>query len=302
MQAFLHLFQAYDFVRNAYLAGTTVAIVSSIMGYFVVLRAQAFASEAFSDIGLAGAAGAAIFGVGSLIGMFFLTILAALGMGALGERLRGRDVEIGMVLSFALGLGVLFLTIYSHSGSNASAGVNVLFGSILSVKYGDVLITFYSGLITLLLIGTLFRPLLFASVDPEVAQTRGVPVRLLSMLFLVLLAITTAEAILVVGALLVLALLVAPAATALRLTRRPLTSLALSVALGLLITWGGLTLAFVGPLHHLPFGFFITALAALCYFASLPLKYLRASRHYRAQPHTSCHPCNEYSSLPGRGH
>ncbi|MEO7020994.1 MAG: metal ABC transporter permease, partial [Ktedonobacteraceae bacterium] len=184
MQDFLHLFQ-YDFVQNAYLAGTIVAIIAAVMGYFVVLRSQSFASEALSDIGLAGAAGAAILGVGSLFGMFVLTILAALGMGALGERLRGRDVEIGMVLSFALGLGVLFLTIYSQSGSNAAAGVNVLFGSILSVTRGDVWITLSSGIITLLLLSVLFRPLLFASIDPEVAQTRGVPVRLLSMLFLV---------------------------------------------------------------------------------------------------------------------
>ena len=301
MQEFLHLFH-YDFVQNAYLAGTIVAIVAAVMGYFVVLRAQAFAGEALSDIGLAGAAGAAVLGVGSLIGMFCLTILAALGMGALGDRLRGRDVEIGMVLSFALGLGVLFLTIYSQSGTNAATGVNVLFGSILSVTRGDVLTTLYSGVATLLLIALLFRPLLFASIDPEVAQTRGVPVRLLSMLFLVLLAIATAEAVLVVGALLVLALLVAPAATALRLTRRPLTSLILSVALGLLTIWGGLTLAFVGPGRHLPVGFFIAALAALFYAISLPLKHLRSPRRYITPPHPCKHPCNEYSSMAGRGH
>lgn len=300
MQEILHLFH-YDFVQNAYLAGTIVAIVAAVMGYFVVLRAQAFASEAFSDIGLAGAAGAAVFGIGSLLGMFILTILAALGMGALGERLRGRDVEIGMILSFALGLGVLFLTIYSQSGSNAAAGVNVLFGSILSVTHSDVLVTLVSGLVTLIVIALLFRPLLFSSIDPEVAQTRGVPVLLLSMLFLILLAVVTAEAVLVVGALLVLALLVAPAATALRLTRRPLTSLALSIALGLIIIWGGLTLAFVGPGRQLPVGFFIAALAALFYFLSLPLKRLRAPRRQVAQSHP-CHPCNEYSSMAGRGH
>lgn len=274
MQDFLYLFQ-YDFVQNAYLAGTLVAISAALMGYFVVLRAQAFAGEAMSDIGLAGAAGAAILGIGSLLGMFVLTILAALGIGALGERLRGRDVEIGMVLSFALGLGVLFLTIYSQSGVNATVGVNILFGSILSVTRSDVWITLCSGVLTLLLLGILFRPLLFASIDPELAQTRGVPVRPLSMLFLVLLAITTAEAVLVVGALLVLALLIAPAATALHLTHRPLTALTLAVALGLFITWSGLTFAFVGPGRDLPVGFFIATLAALCYVASLVLKRLR---------------------------
>lgn len=275
----------YDFVQNAYLVGTIVAILTAVMGYFVVLRAQAFAGEALADIGFAGATGAALLGIGSLIGMFFLTILAALGMGALGERLRGRDVEIGMILSFALGLGVLFLTIYSQFGTNATEGVNVLFGSILSMTRGDVWITLGTSSTILLLIALLFRPLLFASIDPEVAVTRGVPVRLLSVIFLVLLGITTAEAVLAVGALLVLALLIAPAATALRLAHRPFASIAASVALALLFTWGGLTLAFVGVGRQLPVGFFITALAALSYFTATLLVRVRSPRHL---PHSSC--------------
>lgn len=297
MQDFLHLFH-YGFVQNAYLAGTIAAIVAAVVGYFMVLRAQAFAGEALADVGLAGAAGATVLGIGSLPGMLCLTILAALGMGALGERLRGRDIEIGMILSFALGLGVLFLTIYSQSGSHATTGVNILFGSILSVTSTEILIMLCSGSISLLLIALLFRPLLFASVDPELARARGVPVLLLSMLFLILLAIVTAATVLVVGALLALALLVAPAATAQRLARRPLTALILSVALGLLVTWGGLTLAFVGPGRHLPVGFFIAALAALFYFASLLLKRLRTPRRHT----TPMHPCNEYRSMAGRGH
>ncbi len=268
----------YDFVQNAYLVGTIVAILTAIMGYFVVLRAQAFAGEALADIGFTGATGAAMLGIGALPGMFFLTILAALGMGALGERIRGRDVEIGMILSFALGLGVLFLTIYSQFGTNATVGVSVLFGSILSVTRSDVWITLGTGAVILLLLALLFRPLLFASVDPEVARARGVPVRLLSMLFLILLSFTTAEAVLAVGALLVLALLIAPAATALRLSHRPLTSIALAVTLGLLFTWGGLTLAFVGFGRQLPVGFFITALAALSYFTATLLARLRWPR------------------------
>ena len=286
MPDLLHLFH-YDFVQNAYLVGTIVAILTAVMGYFVVLRAQAFAGEALADIGFAGATGAALLGIGSLLGMFFLTILAALGMGALGERLRGRDVEIGMILSFALGLGVLFLTIYSQFGTNASVGVNVLFGSILSVTRGDVWITLGTSIAILLLIALLFRPLLFASIDPEVAVTRGVPVRLLSVVFLVLLGISTAETVLAVGALLVLALLIAPAATALRLTHRPLTSIMLSVALGLLFTCGGLTLAFVGIGRQLPVGFFITALAALSYFTATLLARLHSARRL-PPPSSSC--------------
>jgi zinc/manganese transport system permease protein len=285
-----------DFVQNAFIAGTIVAVVTAVMGYFVVLRAQAFAGEALADIGFAGATGAAIFGISSLLGMFFLTLLAAVGMGALGERIRGRDVEIGMVLSFALGLGVLFLSIYAQFGTNAAEGVSVLFGSILSVTRGDVLITLVCGILTLLIIAFLFRPLLFASVDPEVAQTRGVPVRALSIVFLILLGITTAETVLVVGVLLVLALLIAPAATAMRLTRRPLASVTLAVALGLIFTWGGLILAFVGTGRHLPVSFYITTLAATSYFISIPIGRLRSPRCYKDLPH----PSREHISSSGR--
>ena len=114
-----------EFVQNAFLAGTIIAVVSGIVGYFIILRGQAFATETLSHVGFAGAAGAALIGVNSLAGMFFLTLLTATGMGALGKRLKGRDVEVGMVLSFMLGLGVLFLSLYTK---NASHAVNLLFG------------------------------------------------------------------------------------------------------------------------------------------------------------------------------
>lgn len=277
----IQLFFQYDFVQNAFLAGTIVAIVTAVVGYFVVLRSQAFAGHALSHIGFAGATGAAILGISSLIGTFAFTLLAALGMGALGERVRGRDVEIGMVLSFALGLGVLFLSFYTRY---ATATVNILFGSILSVARSDVLIMLCLGIATLLLMAFLFRPLLFASVDPEVAQARGVPVRLLSILFMFLLAITISEAVQVVGVLLVFALLVAPAATAGRLAHRPSVTIALSVALGLIFIWGGLILAFVA---HLPVSFYIAALAALSYFASVLISRVLSPRRYQEPPHPS---------------
>ena len=276
----LELFH-YDFGQNAFLAGTIVAIVAAIIGYFVVLRAQAFAGHALSHIGFAGATGAALLGVSSLLGMFALTMLAALGMGALGKRVRGRDVEIGMVLSFALGLGVLFLSLYTQY---ASETVGVLFGSILSVSRSDVLVTLYCGLGTLVVMAFLFRPLLFASIDPEVAQARGVPVGLLSVVFMLLLAITVAEAIQVVGVLLVFALLIAPAATAERWTRRPLTTVALAVGLSVAFTWGGLELAFNSSW---PVSFYISALAALSYLISVGVARLRTPRTYRDLPHPS---------------
>lgn len=278
------LFQ-HEFVQNAFLAAPIVAIVTAIMGYFVVLRAQAFAGEALADIGFAGATGAAVLGINSLVGILIIVLLAALGMGALGKRIQGRDIEIGMVLSFALGLGVLFLSIYTQNGANATVGVGVLFGSILSVTRTDVLVSLITAFVTLVIIALLFRPLLFASIDPVVAQARGVPVRLISMLFLLLLALATAEAVLVIGVLLVFSLLIAPAATAERLTHRPLTAIILSVVLALSFSWGGLILAFVGTGRHLPVSFYISALAALSYFLSLLVSRLRSPHEYRALPH-----------------
>jgi zinc/manganese transport system permease protein len=263
----LTLFQQ-EFIQNAFLAGTIVALVTAVVGYFVVLRAQAFASESIAEIGFAGSTGGPLFGLTSLIGMFILTILSALGMGALGERVRGRDVETGMVLAFALGLGVLFTSLYA-SGKNAVATVSALFGSILSVNRGDVLTTLISGIVVLFLLAVLFRPLLFASIDPEVAQTRGVPIRLLSIMFLVLLAVTIAMAIQVVGVLLVFALLIAPAASAGRLTHRPLTTIVLSIVLGLGITWIGLILTIVGTGRYLPASFYIATLATFTYFIAV---------------------------------
>ncbi|MBE3557953.1 MAG: metal ABC transporter permease [Ktedonobacteraceae bacterium] len=289
----------YELVQNAFLAGTVVAIVAAVMGYFVVLRAQAFAGETLTDIGFAGASGAALFGIGPLFGMFVLTLLSAVGMSALGERIRGRDVEIGMVLSFALGLGVLFLSLTIQGASSTNVGIGILFGSILSVSRTDVLITLGTGIVALVAIALLFRPLLFSSVDPEVAQARGIPVRLLSLIFLLLLALTISEAVLVVGALLVSALLIVPAATAERLARSPLAAIGLSVVLGVAFTWIGLILAFVGTGgRHLPVSFYISALAALSYFLALIVTRLRAPRRFKPQPHPSreCRPVASHRS------
>ncbi len=288
----LQLF-SFDFVQNAFLGGTIVAIVAALVGYFVVLRAQAFAGEALTDIGFAGATAAALLGISSLLGMLGLTLLSALGMGALGDRLRGRDVEIGMVLSFALGLGVLFLSIYSQeSASHANAGINVLFGSVLSITRTDVYLALGCSILVLGVLAFLFRPLLFASIDPTVAEARGVPVRLLSTLFLLLVAATVAESVLIVGVLLVTALLIAPAAAAVNVTHRPRTSLILAVLLSLGITWGGLLLAFVGTFRHLPVGFYIATLSTLCYLASVIIGRKLSPHRVRVEP-APCQGCQD---------
>jgi zinc/manganese transport system permease protein len=271
----------HELVQNAFLAGTIVAVVCGLVGYFVILRGQAFAGESLSHVGFTGATGAALLGVGSLVGMVFLTLLSGLGMGVLGRRLRGRDVEIGMVLTFMLGLGVLFLNLYSGSATRA---VSVLFGSILSVTRQDTWITLGSGLAIVAILAAIFRPLLFASIDPEVAEARGIPVQGLSILFTLLLAVTVSITVQVVGVLLVFALLVVPAATAEHLTHRPWSMLGLAVGLSLGATWGGLILAFVG---HAPASFFIVSLASLLYFSARVYRHFRSPRRYRELPHPS---------------
>jgi len=249
----------YDFMQNAYAAGTIVAIVSAVVGFFVVLRGLTFAAEAFSHIGFAGATGAILFGVDPLFGLLAFTILSGVIMGFLGERLRGRDVAIGIVLAFGLGLGALFLSLYTRYATQA---YSILFGTILGVSLGDVLISLVLGAVVLGLMAILYRPLMFASIDPEVAAARGVPVEALSMAFLFVLAIAVAEAVQVVGVLLVFTLLVAPAATASYLTTRPSSAILLGVLLALTETWIGITLAFYSKF---PVSFYISALGFALY-------------------------------------
>ena len=251
----------YPFMRNAFMAGTVVAIVAGLVGYFVVLRALAFAGHALSHVGFAGATGAVAAGVTPVAGLLVFTLGGGAVMGALGSRLRGRDVVIGIVLAFMLGLGVLFLSLYNGYATEAYA---ILFGDIVGISTGSVLVTLAAGVITVAALAAMYRPLLFASLDDEVAAARGVPVRALSIAFMLLLALAVSEAVQVVGVLLVFALLVTPAAIAERLTVRPPLVMAVSAGLALLFTWLGLTLAFYSPP---PVSFFITAIAFATYIA-----------------------------------
>ena len=249
----------YDFMRHAFLAGTIIAVLAGAVGYFVVLRGLAFASHTLANIGFAGAAGAVFIGVNPVFGLLAFTLAGALGIGALGKRLSERDVAVGIILATALGLGLLFISLYQGYSTDAYA---VLFGEILGISEQEVFIALIVGAITLLALGILYRPLLFASLDEEVATAKGLPIQLLSMLFLLVLALAVAEAVQIVGVLLIFALLVTPAAIAERLVVRPARALLLSVVLALLFTWGGLTIA-----YYLSYslGFFITTLAFATY-------------------------------------
>ncbi len=249
----------YDFMRNAYVAGTIVAIVSGIVGFFVVLRGLSFAAHALSHIGFAGATAAVVLGVEPLFGLLAFTVAAGLTMGRLGERLRGRDVAIGIVLAFSLGLGALFLSLYTRYATQA---YNILFGTILGVSQADVVISLALGLVVVGTLAVLFRPLLFASIEPEVAAARGVPVQALSTVFFVVVAVAVAEAVQVVGVLLIFTLLVAPAATAGYLARRPSWAIAIGTALAIVETWLGISMAYY---TQYPVSFYIATLGFLFY-------------------------------------
>lgn len=271
---------SHDFMRYAFLTGTILAIVSGLVGYFVVLRHLVFAVEALSHVTFTGALGAVIVGSHPSLGLFGVTILVALGMGAIDMRQATRDVATGTVLAWVLGLGVLFLSIYTTQGNktNSSLGVNVLFGSILGLQEQQVQLTAIVGAAAIVILLAIARPLLFASLDPEVAAARGVPVRALNMIFLALVAVSVAEAVPAVGALLNSALVVTPAAIAQRLVTRPFVALLLSAALALVFTWLGLTIGFYAPY---PISSLISTLAFVTYVSVVFWQRRRVFRHSR---------------------
>jgi zinc/manganese transport system permease protein len=240
---------AQEFMRNALLAGTFVGLACGLVGWFVVLRAQVFAGDALSHVAFAGALGAALLGVDIRAGLFAATILGGIAMGALGDRTRADDVAIGSFFAWTLGLGVLFLSIFTRQSSagNGTAGVRVLFGSIFGLDASAVRIAVVLGAAAAVGLLAIARPLLYASLDPSVAAAQGVPVRLLGFGFLALVGLVAGEASQAVGALLLLGLLAAPAGAAHRLTARPWLGLVLSSAFAIGSVWFGLVLAYVVP-------------------------------------------------------
>jgi zinc/manganese transport system permease protein len=253
---------AQHFVHTALAAGAVVAVVSGAIGIFVVTRGASFAVHAISELGFTGAAGALVVGLDPVIGMIGGSLAVGLVLGLLSLRGRERDSAIGAVLAFGLGIGVLFLSLYHGYATQAT---NLLFGSIVGVSDRQLLELSVVALIVTTGIAILYRPLLFSSVDPEVAAARGVPLRALSVAIFLLLALTTAEAIQVVGVLLVLTLVITPAAAAQRLTARPAVALMLSVLIALVATEGGILLSLAQPW---PTSFFISAISFSVYVAA----------------------------------
>jgi zinc/manganese transport system permease protein len=245
----------YEFMRNAFETGTIIAIIAGVTGYFVVLRRSAFVAHAFSEIGFAGASAAILFGIAPIAGLLLGSTLGGLAIAALGRRATNRDTQIGIVLAFALGLGLLFISLYK---AFATAAISILFGEILGISSSEVLLTFVAGVGILVAMGFLYRPLLFSSLDEEVAEAKGLPMLFLGTAFMIVVAVAVSFAVQVTGVLLIFSLMVTPAATAQYLSRRPWRAIAISVGIALMATWVGLFVAFYTPY---PVSFFITGIA-----------------------------------------
>jgi zinc/manganese transport system permease protein len=251
------------FMQHALLGGSLVAIAAGLLGYFVITRQNAFAAHALAHIGFPGATGAILIGVPVTLGLAVFCVGGGLLIGLFGQRVADREMATGTILALATALGVLFASLAS---ANASTTTSVLFGNLLAISENQLMIY---GAFTLAVVGTLAvlaRPLVFASVDPAVAEARGVPVRALGLAFIVLLALTITMAVQVVGTLLLFALVVTPAATALRITARPVRVALISVALALGAVWGGLVLS---AMVDLPPSFFIVSLAVTAWVVVL---------------------------------
>jgi len=261
----------YDFMQNALIAGGIVALLSGVSGFFLVLRGQTFAGHALSHVGFAGATGAALIGVSPLGGMITITLLGGIAIGLLGKHLHSSDIAISSVLSLALGLGMLFLHFYTAYATQATS---LLFGNVLGVDTHTLWMLGALASACFLTLALLARPLIFSSLQPELAEAKGVSLRKIAVLFMVVVALATAECAQIVGVLLVFTLMVGPGATAQQITSRLGLGIALSALLALMETWLGITLAF---LTDWPSSFWITALSTTGY--CLSVLYRNAPHH-----------------------
>lgn len=270
----------FPFMVQALEAGTIVAVLAGAIGWFMVLRRQAFAGHTLSVIAFPGAAGATLAGLPLALGYFGACAACALALAtvthpAAGARRGGESAAIGTVQAFGLGLGFLFVTLYSGQLGEIES---LLFGTFLGIAAAQVQTLLWVAVVALAALAAIGRPLLFASVDGAVARASGVPVGVLSLVFLFLLGLAVAATAQIVGALLVFALLVTPAATAQQITARPGPGLALSVALALLVTWLGLAIAYFSPY---PVGFWVTTLSFGVYVG---VRLVLSLRGRRAEP------------------
>ncbi len=248
------------FMRNALLGGTLVALAAGLIGFFIVVRNSAFAAHALAHIGFPGATGAVLLGLPVSAGLAVFCIGGALVIGALGKRADEREVATGTVLAAATGLGLFFSSLATRSSSTVT---NVLFGNLLAVTHQQLVLFAAAVAVLASVIAFVYRPLLFASVNPAVAEAKGVPVRVLSVVFMALLGLAVTMAVQAVGTLLLFALVVTPAATAIMLTARPAAAMVTSTVLAVSAVWAGLALS---AMFNMPPSFVIVTIVSAIWF------------------------------------
>lgn len=277
-------------VRLAAAVGGLVAVVAAAIGIFTVIRSQSFAGEALGDIGAAGGASSYLVGVGPLWGFAAISVAAAGAMEMIGvQRARGRDLATGIVLGAGFGLTALFLYLGTSYDSTTGATATILFGSIFALSSSDLPLVLVLSGVTLAIVVVLYRPLMLASVSPELAAARGIPVRLVGAAYLLAMALAVALAAYTIGAILSTALLVGPAATAMRLTSQPARAALAAAAIGLGCTWLGIVLAYNSyhwpPLHSgWPVSFLVVTLVLLSYLAAGQVERRRSRGDRRPNP------------------
>lgn len=246
------------FMLNAWEAGSIVAVVAGVVGFFIVLRGSAFVAHALPNGAFAGAAGASLIGVNALVGLGAFSILGALLIAALGRRAR-HDIATALTIVMMLGLGALFLSMTTEYGPQIYA---LLFGEVLGVSANELLPTALLGLLCIAGILVLYRPLMYSSVIPDVAAGRGVSAAQTELMFLVVVALTTSMAVPVVGSLLIFSLLISPPAAARSFTNQPGKAMAMSIVLALATVWLAIALSYAS---NLPIGFFVGSIGAVEY-------------------------------------
>lgn len=264
---------ALEFMKIAFVASGVVSIIVGLIGYFLLIRREAFAGHALSHIGFAGATGASLIGLSPFLGLIIFNVMAGIWMGQIGAKLKDRDIAIGLILSASLGLGLLFLHFYTHYATQISS---LLFGNVFGVTYSTLYWLIFLTCCCCLAMGFLMRPLLFVSLQPDLAQAQGISVRLVSTIFLMIVALVTAACVQITGILLVFSLMVGPAAVALRISKTIWAGIGLSILLALSESWGGLWLSW---LTDWPVSFWISLLSIGIYGLTLVFgKHLRSLR------------------------
>lgn len=287
-------------VQTAAVIGAVTAIVSAIVGTFTVVRSQSFAGHALTDVATTGGSGAFLLGISPLTGFIGGGIIGGGAMELIGvERARSRDVATGIVLGAATGLSALFLYLDATTSATTGATQQILFGSIFTIDPSIVPTVVILSAATLLVVGVIYRPLLLSSVSPELASARGISLRIVGLLFMLALAVSVGLSSIAIGSILSTALLIGPAATAVRLMRNLRAAMATACILGVTTTWIGILFAYDSAYwdpssQGLPVSFFIVAIVFLLYLASgLPVVRRLAGRRDGSGSHLSAVPSGD---------